>query len=190
MLLEAAKQVLLEHGFAGLSTRAVAAQAETQMSQIRYHFGSKEGLVLALFDFMDAALIDRQKKTFGRSDLSIAEKWALSCDFLEDDLASGYVRVLQELIAVGWSNPAVGDAVRAAISKWNALIKTLVEEVEERAGTLGPFTSEEIASLVGAAFIGAESLILLGFDDAKHPARAALRRFGDIIAQAENSRRK
>ena len=31
-----------------------------------------------------------------------------ACDFLEDDLDSGYVRVLQEMIAAGWSNKELG----------------------------------------------------------------------------------
>lgn len=184
-LLEAAKRVLLEEGYAGLSTRAVAAEAGTQMSQIRYHFGSKEGMVLALFEYMNAALIARQAETFHNPDLPISEKWALACDYLEEDLASGYVRVLQELITVGRSNPAVGDAVRKALSQWQALIRELVREVEGRIGPLGPFRAEEITSLVGAAFLGAESLILLGFDDGQYPVRAALRRVGDLIAMTE-----
>lgn len=186
-LLEAAKRVLLEHGYAGLSTRAVAAQADTQMSQIRYHFGSKDGLVLALFEYMNAALIERQAATFHRADLTVSQKWARACDYLEEDLASGYVRVLQELTAVGWSNPTVGDAVRRAVAQWQALILELVREVEGRIGPLGPFCAEEIATLVGAAFLGAESMILLGFDDAQHPMRAALRRVGDLIAETETS---
>ncbi len=189
-LLEAAKRVLLESGYAGLSTRAVAAAAGTQMSQIRYHFGSKEGMVLALFEYMDAALIERQSATFERDDLTIAEKWARSCDYLEEDLGSGYVRVLQELIAVGWSTPAVGDAVRASIRTWHALIQRLAQEIGDEIGTLGPFRPEEIASLASAAFIGAEALILLGFDDADHPTRDALRRLGEVIAQAETLSRE
>ena len=184
-LLEAAKRVLLQHGYSGLSTRAVAAEAGTQMSQIRYHFGSKEGMVLALFEYMNAALIERQAGTFRRPGLSVTQKWALACDYLEEDFASGYVRVLQELTAVGWSNPAVGDAVRRAIAQWQSLIRELVREFEAKVGSLGPFRAEEISSLIGAAFIGAESLILLGVDDTQHPTRAALRRVGDLIALTE-----
>lgn len=184
-LLAAAKRVLLVEGYAGLSTRAVAAEAGTQMSQIRYYFGSKEGMVLALFEQMNDVLIARQAETFHRLDLRISEKWARACDYLEEDLASGYVRVLQELTAVGWSNPAVGDAVRRAIARWQALILELVSDIERQTGQLGPFRAEEIASLVGAAFIGSESLILLGFDDARHPMRGALRRVGDLIALME-----
>lgn len=184
-LLDAAKRVLLAEGYAGLSTRAVAFEAGTQMSQIRYHFGSKEGMVLALFEYMNDALIARQAETFHRTDISVSQKWARACDYLEQDLVSGYVRVLQELTAVGWSNPTVGDVVRRAIAQWHGLIRELVRDVERQTGSLGPFRAEEITTLIGAAFIGSESLILLGFDDAQHPMRAALRRVGDLIALAE-----
>jgi len=184
-LLEAARRVLLESGYAGLSTRAVAAEAGTQMSQIRYHFGSKEGLVLALFEHMNAALIERQSAVFRRTDLEVSEKWARSCDYLDEDLASGYVRVLQELIAVAWSNPAVGEAVRRAHALWHVLIAEVVAEVRARHGALGPFSDREVASLVSAVFIGAEALILLGLEEDGQPYTAALRRVGALIAEAE-----
>lgn len=158
------------------------------MSQIRYHFGSKEGMVLALFDYMNANLIDRQADAFQRRDLTVAQKWALSCDYFEDDIASGYVRVLQELIAVGWSNSAVGDLVRAAVGQWHLLIEERAREMESELGALGPFSPEQIASLVSAAFIGAESLILLGLEDGAHPLRSALRSVGEAIAMLEQGR--
>ena len=31
--------------------------------------------------------------------MQLAERWGRACDFLEEDIASGYVRVAQELIA-------------------------------------------------------------------------------------------
>ena len=88
-LLEAAQQVLLEEGYSGLSTRRVAEAAGTQMSQIQYHFGSKEGMILALFEYLNAQLIDRQTRTFNNPDLSVSQKWAASCDYLDDDISSG-----------------------------------------------------------------------------------------------------
>ena len=60
ILLEAAKKVLRQNGYSGLSTRDVAAAAGVPLSQIHYHFGSKQGLVLALFEYLNAQLIDRQ----------------------------------------------------------------------------------------------------------------------------------
>jgi AcrR family transcriptional regulator len=189
-LLDAARSVLTTDGFSGLSIRRVAEAAGTQMSQIRYHFGSKEGLILALFKHMNAGLIERQAATFDDPDISLSEKWALSCDYLEQDLASGYVRVLQELIAAGWSNPAIGDAVRDALGHWHDLLTELAREFGKLQGNLGPFSPEEIASLVSSSFIGAEALILLGNDDANRLVHQALRRFGDAIEIFEKQRYK
>jgi AcrR family transcriptional regulator len=46
----AARSRLLADGHAGLSTRKVAEEAGVPLSQLHYHFGSKQGLVLALFE--------------------------------------------------------------------------------------------------------------------------------------------
>jgi AcrR family transcriptional regulator len=46
-LLEAAIEQFGEHGLAGASTRAIAAQAGAAMSTITYRYGGKEGLYLA-----------------------------------------------------------------------------------------------------------------------------------------------
>lgn len=185
-LLEAARRVLLESGYAGLSTRAVAAQAGTQMSQIRYHFGSKEGMILALFEYLNDALIGRQSATFSNPALSLAEKWRLSCDYLDDDLASGYVRVLQELMAAGYSNAVIGEVVRAALGQWRDLLIALAHEFARRHGGTGAFEPEDIAALVGAVFLGAEACILLGYEDDLLPIRRALRKLGDVIEQMES----
>lgn len=184
-LLDAAQQVLLDEGYSGLSTRRVAEAASTQMSQIQYHFGSKEGMILALFEYLNGQLIDRQTRTFENPDLSIAEKWALSCDYLDEDIDSGYVRVLMELTAAGWSNPAIGEAVRAAYAEWRDLILLIARQLEQELGSLGPFSAEEVGALVSASFIGAEAAIMLGYESPETPFRDALRRFGKVIEYFE-----
>lgn len=98
-LLDAAKKVLRQNGYSGLSTRDVAAAAGAPLSQIHYHFGSKQGMLLALFEYLDAQLLDRHQTMFGDPTLGISEQWDLACRYLDDDIASGYVRVLQELIS-------------------------------------------------------------------------------------------
>ena len=132
------------------------------MSQIRYHFGSKEGLIVALYEYMTSQLIDRQTEMFFDPETSLSHKWNTSCDFLETDFNSGYVRVLQELIAVGWSNDVIGDTVRRSLTQWRDLHIELARQAVQRFGSLGPFEPEDIAALVASAFIGAEALILLG----------------------------
>jgi AcrR family transcriptional regulator len=190
-LLEAAKKVLRQNGYAGLSTRDVATVAGVPLSQIHYHFGSKQGMVLALFEYLNAQLLDRQNALFGDSTLKLSQQWDRACDYLEDDIASGYVRVLQELIAASWADPAIAKVVRDGIMGWVDLIVEVARKAEHQLGGLGPFTPEEAGAFAANAFIGGESLYLLGFEKKGSPVRQALRRVGELIriAEAASSKR-
>jgi len=187
VLLEAAKKILRQNGYAGLSTRSVAEAAGMPLSQIHYHFGSKQEMVLALFEYLNAQLLDRQNALFGDATLKLSEQWDRACDYLDEDIASGYVRVMQELTAVSWSNAAVAKVVRAGIMGWIDLITGLVRKAGRELGGFGPLTAEDVSSLVASAFIGAESNYLLGFEKKDVPVRQALRRFGELIRIAEST---
>jgi len=183
-IVDAARARLLQDGHRGLSTRKVAETAGVPLSQLHYHFGSKQGLLLAVLEAEDQRRLQRQTRMYA-GDRPLWERYEQACDFLEDDLDSGYVRVLQEMIAEGWSNPAVGDAVRALLRGWYSLLTEVAVEAEARLGSLGPFTATEVATLIGNSFLGSEALILLGFDRDELPVRAALRRVGVLIRQLE-----
>jgi AcrR family transcriptional regulator len=183
-ILEAARRRLLVDGFLGLSTRKVADEAEVPLSQLHYHFGSKGGLVLALFEEENRRRLDRQTRMYAE-DAPLWQRYERACDFLEDDLESGYVRVLQEMIAAGWSNEQVGDAVRELLGGWFQLLVDVAREAEGRHGSLGPFTVDEVAALITTSFIGSEALLLLGFDRQVMPIRSALRRIGVVIRALE-----
>jgi AcrR family transcriptional regulator len=183
-LLAAAEECLGRHGFVGLSTRRVADAAGMPLSQIHYHFGSKDALVLALLAYKNARLLERQQAMYAE-DVPLWKRWKQACDFLDEDLASGYVRVLQEMVAAGWSNHAVAKAVRQMLSGWFELLNQVAAEAAKRFADTGPLKPDDVAALVGASFVGAEALILLGFDEGDIPLRRALRRFGAIIQRAE-----
>jgi AcrR family transcriptional regulator len=189
LIIEAARRRLLADGYAGMSTRKVAEEAGVPLSQLHYHFGSKQGLILALFEEENQRRLERQTRMYAE-DVPLWQRYERACDFLEDDLDSGYVRVLQEMIAAGWSNDDVRDAVRELLGGWVALLAEVAREAERRHGPLGPFTAEEVATLVTTVFIGAEALILLGFDRTALPIRSAVRRIGVLIRQLEEGNRR
>jgi len=184
LILEAARSRLLADGYGGLSTRKVADEARVPLSQLHYHFGSKQGLILALLEQENQRRLARQHRMYAE-DAPLWQRYERACDFLEDDLDSGYVRVLQEMIAAGWSNKEVGDTIRELLGGWYSLLAQVAREAEQRYGPLGPFTAEEVGTLVGAAFLGAETLLLSGFDRELLPVRSALRRLGLVIRQLE-----
>jgi AcrR family transcriptional regulator len=190
VVLEAAKKVLRQKGYSKLSTRDVAAAAGVPLSQIHYHFGSKQGMVLALFEHLNSQLLERQNAMFHDRALTLSEQWDRACDYLDEDIASGYVRVLQELIAASWADNPVAKVIQAGLMGWFKLLVELVRRAERELGGLGPFTADEVAGLVGVAFIGAESQYLLGLERKGVPIRQSLRRFGDLIRTMEAAHRK
>lgn len=185
-ILAAARTRLLGDGFARLSTRKVAQEAGVPLSQVHYHFGSKGGMVLALLESEDRRRLARQTAMYAQ-DAPLWKRYEQACDFLEDDIESGYVRVLQEMIAAGWSTPELAEKARSILQGWNRLLVDVATEASERFGSLGPFSPQEVATLVACSFIGAEALILLGIDRHQAPIRAALRRVGVLIRQFEEA---
>ncbi len=58
-LLKAATHAFAEHGYAGASVRDIAQAADANSALVAYHFGSKEGLYLAVLDAAMGALDQR-----------------------------------------------------------------------------------------------------------------------------------
>jgi AcrR family transcriptional regulator len=183
-ILAAAKAALLDVGYARLSTRGIAEAAGVPLSQIHYHFGSKQNLMLAVLDMENQQRLSRQAAMY-RSNLPLWKQWQQACDFFDEDLKSGYVWVLMEMTAAGWSDPEIGGAVSAEVQGWFDLLAEVAQRAAERFGSLGPFTPQEVAALAGLPFLGAETVILLGLDESKIAARPALRKIGELLRLIE-----
>jgi AcrR family transcriptional regulator len=183
-IIDAARSLLLADGYAKLSTRRVADAARVPLSQIHYHFGGKQGLVLSMLGSENRRLVERQRGMYA-SGAPLWKRYEQACDFLDEDVASGYVRVLQEIIAVGWSDRAVADEVLTMLQTWLEMLEGIASEAEERFGPLGPFTPGDLARLTGLAFLGGEVLILLGDAHRSQQVRASLRAVGKLVRMFE-----
>lgn len=182
-ILTAARECLLSDGYAAMSTRRVSQRAGVPLSQIHYHFGSKDQLILAILAAENDRLLRRQAELFAPN-LPLSKRWELSCDVFDDDIESGYVRVLQEMIAVGWSSEQVRVEVRNMLDGWVEVLADLFTDtgIPELDGA----TAQQLTALTAAVFLGAESLILLGMeDDDRWPIRPALRQIGVHIQTLE-----
>jgi AcrR family transcriptional regulator len=176
----AARSCLLADGYANLSTRSVAEAAGVPLSQIHYHFGSKQRLILAVLEAENSRLLERQRSMYDRPE-PLWVRWELACDFLDADIESGYVRILQEMIAAGWSDAEVAGAVREMIGGWYRVLADVARREEEGGVDFGGFTPDEVAALMGTPFLGAEELILLGVTESTLPIRSALRKVGALL---------
>ncbi len=186
-ILEAARECLLADGYAALSTRKVAVQADVPLSQIHYHFGSKDQLILALLRAENDKLLSRQAEMFAL-DVPLWRRWDRACDFLDEDLESGYVRVLHEMMAAGWSSEVVATEVRSMLVGWNRVLREPVERAAEDGLSFAPLSAAGVVALTAAVFLGTESMILLGLEDKTIPLRDALRQIGRFIKTLEEGR--
>src|SRR6476661_5746595 len=144
-LIEAARECLLAEGHAKLSTRRVADLAGVPLSQIHYHFGGRQGLVLALLAHQNDQLLERQATMYG-ADAPLALRYEQACAFLKEDLESGYVRMLQEMIAAGWTDQMIGAQVSRLLRGWFDLLERVIKESAHELGDLGPFDARTIAT--------------------------------------------
>jgi AcrR family transcriptional regulator len=184
VILSAAKEALVESGYSALSTRSICHRAGVPLSQIHYHFGTKQNLVLEVLEEENRKLLERQSRLY-TSDMPLWKQWEQACDFLDDDLSSGYVRVLQEMTAAGWGDDEIAAAVRSNLQGWMDLLTETARRASDVLGGLGPFSPSEVAVLAGAPFLGIEALILLGFEESELPMRSALRKVGDVLRALE-----
>jgi AcrR family transcriptional regulator len=180
-LIEAAREVLVAHGHAGTSTRAVADAAGVNLSQVHYHFGGRQGLLIEVFRRENEALLARQNALFSAPG-PLSEKWRLACDFLDEDLHSGYVRVLWELWAAGLTDPELAAGWRDAVSGWRDLLEEVFAAWSEDVGLELPITPRVMATLVANIFYGMEVDLLAGLEA---PHREVLEAIGALIERAE-----
>jgi AcrR family transcriptional regulator len=57
-ILDVAERVFAEHGYDGASTRLISSEAGVNMAMLNYYFGSKEGLLIAIFERRTATFHD------------------------------------------------------------------------------------------------------------------------------------
>jgi AcrR family transcriptional regulator len=184
LILEAARESLRERGYSGTSIRAVAERAGVQLSLVHYHFGSKQGVLVAVLEHENEKLLERQHALFaGPEPLSV--KWRAACRFLEDDLESGYVRILWELWAAGLADEQLAARWRDATAGWRRLMAEVVEAWSHEMGLELPISATAVATLVANLFQGLEVEILAGVSEAESPHLEVLEAMAQLIERVE-----
>jgi AcrR family transcriptional regulator len=184
LILDAARDVLREHGYAGTTTRVVAERAGVQLSLVHYHFRGKPGLLLAVLDRENERLLDRQQALYAGSE-PLATKWRTACAYLQEDLRSGYVRILWELWAAGLTDPELAHRWREAMAGWRELLTDVAGRWANDNRVELPLSPRALATLVANVFEGAEVEILAGVSEEEAPHHEALAAVGDLIERLE-----
>ena len=132
--LDAAERLLIEVGYAGISTRRLAEEAGANHGLVHYYFGSMENLFVRVLERFTERLIARQREMYARSDISGLEKWRTAMDYLESDLAAGYPKIWLELQALGWNRPDIAARVSRVNAQWRAVLTEAFDEMMDEYG--------------------------------------------------------
>jgi hypothetical protein len=141
-------------------------------------------MVLALLKAENERLLDRQRVMYAE-DRPLSSRWKAAISYLREDMETGYVRVLHEMMAAAWSDAELASEVRAILGGWQALLIGVASEAEKLVGGYGPFSPAEVVMLVGAVFVGGESFLLLDLHDYEPALWTALEKFGHLIEAYE-----
>jgi AcrR family transcriptional regulator len=172
-ILQATQRRLVEQGYANLSVRDIAADAGVNHALIGYHFRGKQQLVMAVLDEANNRLLERQARMYA-APTSTSEKWRQACAFYEEDLASGYVKLVMELMGAGFHDAELRREFTPRLLEWKKLIARAVEEFADAQGLELPVSSNAIAAWITWFWVGMEASMALGIDERDGHQREAL----------------
>ena len=119
--LDAAERLLVEVGYARITTRRLATEADLNQGLVHYYFGSMDEVLVQVLERFTKRLIARQREMYAR-EAPFLEKWRTAMGYLEDDLRAGYPKVWYELQAMAWSRPALRERIVHVADEWRSVL--------------------------------------------------------------------
>jgi AcrR family transcriptional regulator len=143
-LLDAAERLLIDVGYAGITTRRLAEEAGVNHGLVHYYFGSNENLLVHALQRFTERLIARQRDLYA-ADMPFAEKWRTAMSYLVgEDLA--YEKVWLELQALAWNNAELRERLARVNAEWRAVLTEAFRKPHDELGLEVPL--EALVSLV------------------------------------------
>jgi AcrR family transcriptional regulator len=141
----AALEALKTRGYTGASTRAIAAIGGFNPGLIFYYFESLDDLRVEALAESSEVRLERYRAAVEEAD-SLQRLLELLGEIYRDDVASGHIRVVSELVGASVSKPELAGPVVALMQPWLELAEATVAEV------LRDSPLEELASARDLAF--------------------------------------
>ena len=127
--LDAAERLLVEVGYAAITTRLLAREAGANQGLVHYYFGSIENLLVRVLERFTERLIVRQRAMYA-ADVPFIDKWRTAMRYLDAD--RDYKRIWYELQAIAWSRPELRGRVAKVDDAWRTVLREALAEPLER----------------------------------------------------------
>ncbi|MDQ6685432.1 MAG: TetR/AcrR family transcriptional regulator [Pseudomonadota bacterium] len=183
-ILRAARDRLIEVGYANLNVRDIAREAGVNHALIGYHFHGKQPLVLAVLDEANRQLLERQERMY-QGTPSASQQWQQACDFYDEDLQSGFVRLLMELMGASFHDQELRREFVPRVSQWHRLVESAVKEFIAKSGLELPVSAEAISAWIVWFWTGMEASMMLGIGEKEGHQREALAAMATLLRRVE-----
>jgi AcrR family transcriptional regulator len=149
-LLDAAERLLVDVGYAGITTRKLAEEASVNHGLVHYYFGSNENLLVRALERFTEGLVARQRELYA-SDQPFLEKWRTAMRYLVSEDVT-YEKIWMELQALAWNNADIRARLERVNAEWRAVLTEAFEEPHRNLGIEMPL--EALVSFVITFNIG------------------------------------
>jgi TetR/AcrR family transcriptional regulator len=143
-LLDASERLLVDVGYAGVTTRRLAEEAGVNHGLVHYYFGSIENVLIRTLERFTERLTQRQREMYA-ADIPFIEKWRTAMRYLvEEDVR--YEKVWLELQALAWNRPEMRERLAPVNAEWRAVLTEALAGPREELGIDVPL--DALVSLV------------------------------------------
>ncbi len=178
-LIDGAIEALREVGFAGASAREIARRAGCNQALVFYHFGSVTELLLAALDDISTRRLEAYQQMLDEAG-TLTDLIDSARTIFSDDLDSGHVAVLVEMISGAQAIPGLGEQVAERLAPWRAFAETAVRKGIAGSPVAAVVPVKDLAHAVVAGFLGLE--LLAGLDGDRAAALALFDRARMVAA--------
>jgi AcrR family transcriptional regulator len=159
-IVDATLTTLKDKGFAGTTTRAIAAEGRFKSGLIFYYFPTLDDLLIASLEHASAERLERYGEEVAAAS-SLAELLTLLERIYADDRESGFVRVVSEMVAGSVADPKLGPRMVQLVEPWIAAAQTAAERVLAQSGLAGVVSARQLAFAAVTFYLGANLLTQL-----------------------------
>jgi AcrR family transcriptional regulator len=163
-IIEAALETLKAEGFAGTSARSIAGRGGFNQALVFYHFGSVHQLLLAALDATSRRRMERYTAAVAGAQ-SLDELLGVARDIYREDLESGHVTVLSEMIAGSLGHPELRVAIFERVDPWIDFAEDVIKKVLAGSPFESLIPARDLAFAVVAFYLGIEQLSQLQPDE-------------------------
>lgn len=181
-IVHAALETLKEEGFAGASARTIAKRGGFNQALVFYHFGTVNDLLLAALDETSETRMAKYRDAVHGIE-TVDDAVRVATDLYREDLASGHITVLSEMMAASSDRPDLGPEIVKRLEPWIALAEDAIRSVLTNLGLEKIAPPRAIAYGVVAMYVGVDLLSHLERDNTKAEALfAAVTSVSDLAA--------